>query len=145
MAGIGGVIRDDRGRFLLAFGVHYRHWDIAQVELMAVYSLKNFMQEWMCESQGVMIEGDNINVIKILQGALKEWKNKGRIDQNLSFLQDFNQALFSFCNRGCNKLADVCANLGVKSSFIWSDLNDVEIPPSFLSCLKEECDALGSF
>ncbi|KAH0465209.1 hypothetical protein IEQ34_005312 [Dendrobium chrysotoxum] len=103
------------------------------------------MQEWMYESQGVMIEGDNLNVIKILQAALKDWKNKGRIDHNLSFLQDFNQALFSFCNRGCNRLANVCANLGVESSFMWSDINDVEIPPLFLSCLKEECVALGPY
>ncbi|XP_020700942.1 uncharacterized protein LOC110112896, partial [Dendrobium catenatum] len=76
MAGIGGVVRDEKRRFLLAFGFRYVHWDIAQVELMAVYCLKNFMQDWMYAVQGVMIEGDNFNIIKVLQENLKDWKNK---------------------------------------------------------------------
>ncbi|XP_020702482.1 uncharacterized protein LOC110114071 [Dendrobium catenatum] len=90
MAGIRGVVRDDKGQFLAAFGAQYVHWDIAQLELMVVYCLKNFLQDWMYKSQGVMIEGDNFNIIKVLQVALKGWKNKERIDDNLAFLQDFN-------------------------------------------------------
>ncbi|KAH0449527.1 hypothetical protein IEQ34_020219 [Dendrobium chrysotoxum] len=101
------------------------------------------MQDWMCEAQGVIIEGDNFNIIKVLQLALKNWKINGIFDEKLCFLQDFNQVLFSFCTRVCNKLADVCANLAVDRSFIWYDISDVEIPPSFLFCLKEECDSLG--
>ncbi|PKU82578.1 hypothetical protein MA16_Dca019607 [Dendrobium catenatum] len=143
MAGVVGVVRDDKGQFLLAFGADYVHWDISQVELMAIYYLKNIMKDWMLEYQGVMIKGDNYNIIKALQNMLKKWKNKEIRDDRLAFLNNFNQVLFSFCRRNCNKLADICANLGVFNSFIWLDLLDDEIPPSFLYCLKEECDALG--
>ncbi|XP_020687312.1 uncharacterized protein LOC110103088 [Dendrobium catenatum] len=140
VAGFGGVARDDKGRFLIAFGAKLMHWDIAQMELMAVLYLKNIIRDWMIEAQGVIIEGDNFNIIKILRLVMKTWKVSKIIDDNLAFLLDFNQVLFSFSNRDCNKLADVCANLALKKSFIWEDLSFEEIPPSFLFCLKEEYD-----
>ncbi|KAH0454948.1 hypothetical protein IEQ34_016872 [Dendrobium chrysotoxum] len=138
------VVRDDKGRFLLAFGDNYLHWDTAQVELEAVYFIKNVVQDWMCEAQGLIIDGDNYNIINILQLALKNWKSSGRIDEKLGFLQDFYQVLFAYCNRDGNKLANVCANLAVVRDFIWYDLSVDDIPPSFLLCLKEECDSLDS-
>ncbi|KAI0488417.1 hypothetical protein KFK09_028248 [Dendrobium nobile] len=95
LAGIGGVIRDDKDRFLLAFGTHYLHWDIAQVELLAVYYLKNTLRDWMHEAQGVIIEGDNLNIIKDLHSNLKIWKKNGRIKLDLAFIQDFNQEVAS--------------------------------------------------
>ncbi|PKU85645.1 Putative ribonuclease H protein [Dendrobium catenatum] len=143
MAGVGGVVRDDKGRFLLAFGADFVHWDISQVELMAIFFLKNIVKDWMFEYQGVMIEGDNSNIIKALQIGWKKRKNKDITDERLAFLNDFKLVIFSFCSRNCNKLADICANLRVYNSFTWLDLWDKDIPPSFLSCLKEECDALG--
>ncbi|KAI0519701.1 hypothetical protein KFK09_007159 [Dendrobium nobile] len=91
LAGIGGIIRDNKGRFLSGFGHHYLHWDIAHVELLAVYYLKNILKEWMLEAQGVIIERDNSNIIKELQVNLKNWKKHGRIKKELAFIQDFNQ------------------------------------------------------
>ncbi|KAI0496467.1 hypothetical protein KFK09_022784 [Dendrobium nobile] len=91
LAGIGSIIRDNKGRFLSAFGHHYLHWDIAHVELLAVYYLKNILKEWMLEAQGVIIEGDNNNIIKELQVNLKNWKKHGRIKKELAFIQVFNQ------------------------------------------------------
>ncbi|XP_020693471.1 uncharacterized protein LOC110107537 [Dendrobium catenatum] len=35
-AGVGGVVRDHKGRFLLAFGNSLQHWDAAQTELHAM-------------------------------------------------------------------------------------------------------------
>ncbi|KAI0530858.1 hypothetical protein KFK09_000406 [Dendrobium nobile] len=64
--GVGGVARDDKGRFLLAFGNSLQHWDAAQTELCAVLFLKNVVKEWMFEAQGVIIEGDNKNIINLL-------------------------------------------------------------------------------
>ncbi|XP_028555252.1 uncharacterized protein LOC110110727 [Dendrobium catenatum] len=93
LAGIGGVIRDDKGRSLLAFGTHYLHWDISQVELMEVYYLKNILRDWMHEAQGVIIEGDNLNIFKVLQSNLKRWKKNGSIKEDLAFIQEFNQVL----------------------------------------------------
>ncbi|PKU63001.1 Putative ribonuclease H protein [Dendrobium catenatum] len=145
VAGFGGVARDDKGRFLIAFGANILQWDIAKIELMAILYLKNITPEWMFEAQGIIIEGDNSNIIKLLQSAMKTWKVSKYIDDNFTFLLNFNQVLFSFAKRECNKLVDVCANLALKSSFVWEDISFEDIPPSFLLCLKEECDSLRFF
>ncbi|KAI0516092.1 hypothetical protein KFK09_008764 [Dendrobium nobile] len=50
MAGIGGIARDEKGRFWVAFGAHCLHWDISQLELLAVFYLKNVVKEWMFEA-----------------------------------------------------------------------------------------------
>ncbi|KAI0496466.1 hypothetical protein KFK09_022783 [Dendrobium nobile] len=108
MAGIGGVARDDQGRFLVAFGENCWHWDISQLELLAVVYLKKVVKDWMFKAQGVIIEGDNLNIIKMLQSAVKSWK----------------------VSRNGNKLADICANLALDSSFLWENIQDVSIPSS---------------
>ncbi|XP_020701566.1 uncharacterized protein LOC110113361 [Dendrobium catenatum] len=136
-AGTAGICRDDKGRLLLAFGTQHVHWDIGHLELQAVYMLKNFLQDWMVEAQGVIIEGDNFNIIKFLQQALKRFKNKEPIEDDLSFVSDFNQVAFSFTTRNGNKLADCCANFALRKSCIWHDLSSIEIPPSFLYILKD--------
>ncbi|PKU78815.1 hypothetical protein MA16_Dca000158 [Dendrobium catenatum] len=140
---LGGVARDDKGRFLIAFGVNTMHWDISQVELMAVLYFKNIIREGMFEAQGIIIEVDNYNILEILQSAMNTWKVSKCIEDNLSFLLDFKQVLFSYTKRDCNKLVDICANLALKNSFVWDDISFEDIPPSFLFCLKEECDSLG--
>ncbi|PKU82200.1 hypothetical protein MA16_Dca018598 [Dendrobium catenatum] len=142
MAGIGGVVRDNKGRFLLAFGNSLQHWDADQTELCAVLFLKNVMKEWMFEALGVIIEGDNRNIINMLQREIKRWKVSKVIEDSLAFLLEFKLTIFSFTNRLGNKLANLCANLAVDRSFVWEDLHGISIPPSFLNCLKEECDAL---
>ncbi|PKU83310.1 hypothetical protein MA16_Dca021013 [Dendrobium catenatum] len=142
VADFGGMERDDKGRFLIAFRANLLHWDVAQIELMAILYLKNITWDWIFEAQGIIIEGDNSNIINLLQSAMKTWKVSKYIDDNFAFLLNFNQVLFSFVKRECNKLADGCANLALKSSFIWEDITFEDIPPSFLLCLKEECDSL---
>ncbi|KAI0496443.1 hypothetical protein KFK09_022760 [Dendrobium nobile] len=142
-AGVGGVARDDKGRFLLAFGNSLQHWDAAQTELCAVLFLKNVVKEWMFEAQGVIIEGDNKNIINLLQKSIKNWKVNRDIEDNLAFLLDFKQVIFSYSSTSGNNLADICANLSLEGSFLWEDLLNISIPPLFLHCLKEECDAIG--
>ncbi|PKU82253.1 Putative ribonuclease H protein [Dendrobium catenatum] len=142
-ARIGGVARDDKGRFLLAFDNPLQHWDAAQTELFAILFLKNVVKEWMFEAQGVIIEGDNRNIINFLQNSVKEWKVSKVIEDSLAFLIDFKQVIFSYSSRLGNKLADMCATMSLERSFLWEDLLENSIPPSFLHCLKEECDDLG--
>ncbi|XP_028551608.1 uncharacterized protein LOC114579873 [Dendrobium catenatum] len=74
VAGVGGVLRDHKGRLISAFGKKGTHWDIAQLELEAVFSVKEFLKSWMLECKGLIIESDNANVIKFIQDSLK--KNK---------------------------------------------------------------------
>ncbi|PKU73586.1 hypothetical protein MA16_Dca013106 [Dendrobium catenatum] len=141
-AGVGWVVRDHKGSFLLAFGNSLQHWDAAQTELHAVKSIKFVKRDWMSEALGVLIEGDNLNIIYLLQKDIKSWKVSNAIDDSLDFLLDFKHVIFSFTNRLGNKLANLCSNLVVDGSFVWEDLQGTSIPSSFLNCLKEECETL---
>ncbi|XP_028556870.1 uncharacterized protein LOC114581249 [Dendrobium catenatum] len=66
-AGIGGIFRDHKGRFLLAFGKPYIHWDIYSLELFATQHIKEEMKDWMFKFKGIIIEGDNHNVMEFLK------------------------------------------------------------------------------
>ncbi|KAL0925393.1 hypothetical protein M5K25_003719 [Dendrobium thyrsiflorum] len=56
LAGIGGVFRDHKGRLIMAFGRNMFHWDVAQLEMEAVVSLQEYIQDWMLECKGLIIE-----------------------------------------------------------------------------------------
>ncbi|XP_020700305.2 uncharacterized protein LOC110112427 [Dendrobium catenatum] len=66
-AGIGQVVRDDKGRFVIAFGHGRLHWDIAQMELSTFKSLKEALQGWTQGAKGIIVEGDNKNVLQLIQ------------------------------------------------------------------------------
>ncbi|KAI0510967.1 hypothetical protein KFK09_011583 [Dendrobium nobile] len=52
-ASIGGIVRNCKGRFVLAFGHGKLHWDITQMELSAFKSLKEALQGWL---QGAKVD-----------------------------------------------------------------------------------------
>ncbi|KAI0492234.1 hypothetical protein KFK09_026503 [Dendrobium nobile] len=54
--GIGGIFRECKGRSLAAFGFHTIHWDIAQMELLAILSLRDLIKDWILEARGIVIE-----------------------------------------------------------------------------------------
>ncbi|PKU79410.1 hypothetical protein MA16_Dca000755 [Dendrobium catenatum] len=83
---IAGVIRDYRGRFLCAYGSSCLHWDVTKLELSYILSFKNFLQGWMFEAKGLIIEGDNYNVIKFIQNLV----NKGEFIVDLGKGIDFS-------------------------------------------------------
>ncbi|PKU62439.1 hypothetical protein MA16_Dca028967 [Dendrobium catenatum] len=62
-AGIGGIFRDHKGRMLLSFGFSLMHWDIGALEWMAVRSLGKVIEYWMLNAKGMIVEGDNANVM----------------------------------------------------------------------------------
>ncbi|KAI0516006.1 hypothetical protein KFK09_008678 [Dendrobium nobile] len=100
-AGIGGIFRDYKGRLLLAFGEKRIHWDVAQLEMEAVVSIRKFIQRWMLDSKGVIIEGDNFNIIKFIQNSLKKakWQSNTLIDEDLLFMADFNKVIVHHVHR----------------------------------------------
>ncbi|KAL0927709.1 hypothetical protein M5K25_001909 [Dendrobium thyrsiflorum] len=57
-AGIGGVFRDSKGKFLLAFGKKCIHWDISQLELLSIQLLRGVVKEWMLSYKGIIIESN---------------------------------------------------------------------------------------
>ncbi|KAI0499512.1 hypothetical protein KFK09_017716 [Dendrobium nobile] len=94
MAGIGACFRDHKGRLLIAFGEKRTHWDIAHLEMEAIMILRRFIQPWMLEYKGVIIEGDNINVIKFIKDSLNKnkWQKSDRVEEDFMFLTDFNKS-----------------------------------------------------
>jgi len=50
----------------MAFGKKSIHWDISQLELSSITLLKEVVREWMFQFKGIIIKGDNSNVIQQL-------------------------------------------------------------------------------
>ncbi|PKU80197.1 hypothetical protein MA16_Dca005728 [Dendrobium catenatum] len=46
--------RDCKGRGIAAFGIHCQHWDCAQMKLLAILAIRNYIQDWMLEVEGGM-------------------------------------------------------------------------------------------
>ncbi|PKU85047.1 Putative ribonuclease H protein [Dendrobium catenatum] len=140
VAGIGGVFRDYNGRFVLAFGEKMMHWDITQLEMGAILSVKDYVKSWMRDYKGVIVESDNINVIKYIQNSLKQ--NKGIMKFNLVrdslFVNDFNKVVFLHAYRKCNKVANLCATMALENSFYFDSFSFDDIPPLMASLIKEE-------
>ncbi|PKU74895.1 Putative ribonuclease H protein [Dendrobium catenatum] len=134
-AGIGGVFRDHRGRFLMAFGKKLTHWDISYLELLSILSMKEVTRDWMYAYKGMIIEGDNQNVINFINSILKNGSNEVG---DLSFFKDFNLVIFNYVGRNSNKLVDLCSNYAYFSSFIWEDLVANKVPYTFTKVMKEE-------
>ncbi|KAL0925444.1 hypothetical protein M5K25_003776 [Dendrobium thyrsiflorum] len=118
-AGIGGVLRDLKGRFLLAFGKSFIHWDVGYLELSAIQYSKEILKDWMFKYKGIVIEGDNSNIIKLIQK--NNVASTSDVDDSFSF-REFDHIIFNCIDRKCNKLADLCANYALSSSFLWEDV-----------------------
>ncbi|KAH0459007.1 hypothetical protein IEQ34_011821 [Dendrobium chrysotoxum] len=125
-------------RRLQSFGC--LHWDCSKVEFLAILVLRNYIHEWMFDAKGLVIEGDNGNVIKIFQNSMRKpiLAEEFLKPKDLDFPSNFKQFIFSCSKRECNKLADLCANYALISSFFWDDISSNKIPPPFLDLLKEE-------
>ncbi|KAI0492026.1 hypothetical protein KFK09_026291 [Dendrobium nobile] len=145
--GIGAVWPDHQGRFLFAFGKKGVHWDIARLELVAIFSLLGIIKDWITQYKGIIIEGDNENVIKSIQSNInKNGLQKPEIDVRFSsFVKEFNLVIFKYVSRESNKLADMCANYALNGDFAWDNLSMEHIPPLFFLLLKEESDAISLY
>ncbi|XP_028548291.1 uncharacterized protein LOC114578897, partial [Dendrobium catenatum] len=113
VTGLGVVVRDHLGRLLVAAGSKIEHWDITTAEIMAALSIKDIMEPWMTELDGIIIEGDCRNAIRWLQGSFDR-RNRLHLHtegHDLTFLLEFKQVLFQFVPRASNAPADYCARL----------------------------------
>ncbi|KAL0904499.1 hypothetical protein M5K25_026621 [Dendrobium thyrsiflorum] len=91
-AGIRAIIRDHKGRFICTFGKHLKHWDVASLELQAILLIREHLQTCMFQQKGVIIEGDNHNVIKWIHESLKKIKGQQAEvgNKEILFLNEFN-------------------------------------------------------
>ncbi|KAI0530940.1 hypothetical protein KFK09_000488 [Dendrobium nobile] len=140
-AGIGGCVRDYKGRLLIAFGEKRTHWDIAHLEMEAIMILRRFIEPWMLEYKGVIIEGDNINVIKFIKNSLNKnkWKKADQVEKDFMFLTDFNKVILHHVHRDCKKVSDYCATLALDTNIFFDSSSFASIPPSLCFLLKKEC------
>ncbi|XP_028550183.1 uncharacterized protein LOC114579524 [Dendrobium catenatum] len=84
-AGIAAVFRDSKGRFFFAYGKSLQHWDIAQLEMLAIQSLKEVIKDWMFKYKGIIIEGDNSNIISYFKNAWKTGRFKDDEMSSINF------------------------------------------------------------
>ncbi|KAI0529266.1 hypothetical protein KFK09_001813 [Dendrobium nobile] len=110
------------------------HWDITYLEFLSIASVKEVFKDQMHGYKSIIIESDNVNIIKFIHKAIKKG-NKG-VDK-ISLVDSFNFVIFNCVKRECNKLADLCANFGAFSSFFWDDIFLDKVHPSFVNILKE--------
>ncbi|KAL0917868.1 hypothetical protein M5K25_012969 [Dendrobium thyrsiflorum] len=145
-AGIGSIIRDFKGRFILAFGFYGVHWDIAQVELLAFKALNGLLRDCLLIAKGIIFEGDNKNVIQVLHNMYNKERKVGdtKEEVDFSFLEHWNNVIFHCVGRNCNKVADYYANLAFSYDFIWELFCESELPSSFVNLVKEECGLVGN-
>ncbi|KAH0465194.1 hypothetical protein IEQ34_005297 [Dendrobium chrysotoxum] len=91
MRPLSGGFRDPKGRFLLDFGFNGLYWDISRQKFLAIQSLNVIMQDWMLDYEGIIIEGDNANIINFLHSLVK--KSGGVVVGNgmeeVDFLKEF--------------------------------------------------------
>ncbi|KAL0910048.1 hypothetical protein M5K25_020976 [Dendrobium thyrsiflorum] len=73
-----------------AFGQSCVHWDVAQLELFAIQAISDVIQDWMFNYKGIIIEGDNYNIIKFLQDSLRKMETlkDGQWIEDLLFLKN---------------------------------------------------------
>ncbi|XP_020703005.1 uncharacterized protein LOC110114460 [Dendrobium catenatum] len=146
-AGVGGIFRDHKGMSIFAFGEKKVHWDITKLEMEAVFSVREYIRSWKLEYKGVIIESDNLNVIKFIQDSFK--KNKGTVDmwplEELLFFNDFHKVVFNHVHRSCNKVANLCATMALSRSFFFDSFSFGYIPSLLLYSIKEECDYFHSY
>ncbi|KAI0524518.1 hypothetical protein KFK09_003891 [Dendrobium nobile] len=75
----------------------------------------------MMDAKGLIIEGDNLNIMKHLQCSIIHGTRMEEHGENedLCFLKGFETILFHFAKRDCNKLAHFCANYALKVDFFF--------------------------
>ncbi|KAH0459632.1 hypothetical protein IEQ34_012446 [Dendrobium chrysotoxum] len=72
----------------MAAGTPWEHWDSTMVEMQAVVFLKHFIQLWIYETKGIIIEGDNYSLLNYLRQSFQpnRWHSLPFQTPDLGFL-----------------------------------------------------------
>lgn len=63
-AGLGVVIKDNVGKLVMTLGNQFKQWDIIWAEFLAAATIKETMEDWMLDLDGIIVESDNVFVIE---------------------------------------------------------------------------------
>ncbi|KAH0463565.1 hypothetical protein IEQ34_008147 [Dendrobium chrysotoxum] len=90
------IVRNDKGDPVRAPGWGIEHWDNAQVELQAILRINMVLQGWMFDSAGIIVEGDNLSVIKFMQEYVekKRWTAQPLLGEDLNWVHMLHKVLF---------------------------------------------------
>ncbi|PKU77597.1 Putative ribonuclease H protein [Dendrobium catenatum] len=64
--GLGMIAQYHDGKLIVATGRNIEHWDSLLSEMLAAMAIREVIQDWMYELDGIIIEGDCINAIQWL-------------------------------------------------------------------------------
>ncbi|KAL0915080.1 hypothetical protein M5K25_015481 [Dendrobium thyrsiflorum] len=117
---LAAVFRDHDG-LLLAIGKQIKYWDSTKAELIAVLAIKDAIQDWILEKDGIIIEGDCESVIKWFQNTIHAQSHSIHMDAeyDISFFMDFKPVLFHYIPRESNSIANFCASFALFGDFVW--------------------------
>ncbi|KAL0928605.1 hypothetical protein M5K25_000507 [Dendrobium thyrsiflorum] len=72
--------------------------------MLAITSLRKVVHDWMLEAKGLIIEGDNYNVINSIHKSLN--KKSKELVEDFSFLKEFSQDIHPLDNNGTHVMAE---------------------------------------
>ncbi|XP_071921779.1 uncharacterized protein [Coffea arabica] len=113
IGGAGGIIRDSRGRLILAFSVGFGTKTSMQAKAKAM-----LVGVRLCAQQGltqVLVESDSLVLVRVLND---ECKRPWSIDKELEHIRraSFSTLKVQHCFREANRIADILAKEGCNKS-----------------------------
>ncbi|KAL0917931.1 hypothetical protein M5K25_013040 [Dendrobium thyrsiflorum] len=94
--GTGLVIWNNKGNPIMAAGWTIEHWDNTQVEIQAISQINQVLQDSMYDLMGIIVEGDNISVIKLMQDFIdkRKWMAQPQLGAEINWTQLFHKVVF---------------------------------------------------
>lgn len=88
--------------------------------LLIILTLKKLIQTWVVDFVRVIIEGDNVSIIRWIQQTMStsSWKTDPYLRPSLAFLLSFKQVIFMFVPKTCNRAVNFYAKKALIDSFI---------------------------
>ncbi|KAH0467503.1 hypothetical protein IEQ34_004741 [Dendrobium chrysotoxum] len=128
----------------MAYGRKMVDWDISMLELISILNFKEVIKDWMVEKQGIVIEGDNKNVISLVKQTISLKNCNKKIQKvDILFLDVFKNVIFHFTSREGNCVAIACAQSALEGDFLWEHFLLDVLPSSIYDLIRKDCDRLA--
>nr|KYP65965.1 Putative ribonuclease H protein At1g65750 family [Cajanus cajan] len=140
-ASCGGILRDEEGRFILAYSCHIGRCSIIQTELWAILHGLRIIQSRKLSGR-VMVESDSsLEIRLILEGCSSAHPCSTLVQEIVELTRQVNFVSFTHILREADKVADFLAKYKLPLGEVMTIFNS---PPEFLHSLLD-ADKSGSF